>query len=373
MKKVLFLDPDDESFLVQRLVMVKAAQAAGYEVHVAAPDTGHASRLAQHGMIYHKLDLNRGGMNPVADLLPFIRLVVFLAKQRPYILHNISIKPVIYGSIAARLAGLPRVVNLVNGLGYAFDGQGTKGRVIRWVAMMLYRVALSYRHAKVIFQNPDDRALFVDNKLVPQDRTVLIRGSGVNLSKFVPTSSSSREIPNIVFIGRLIKTKGIGELVRAAKILREERVSFKLLVVGEPDPKNPESVSEDELKGWQEEGLIERLGKQSDMPKIYALADLVCLPSYYREGVPLTLIEAAASGKPIVAADSPGTREPVVDGENGYIVPPRDHVQLAAKLKLLLQDANLRAQMGIASQKLAREEFSAEIVQQKLIALYASF
>ncbi len=371
-RKLLFLVPDDITFIIQRLVMARAAQAGGYEVHVACSDLGHAQKIRDLGFIYHDLDLNRGGLNPFADFGQFVKLVFFLAKLRPDILQNVSIKPVIYGSTAGTIVGLKRIVNLVNGLGYAFERQGLKGEVVHFVAVNLYRNALALPGVRVIFQNPDDRQYFIDHRMVEQHKTILIRGSGVDMVKFAATPLPKDDVPIVLFVGRLLWSKGIKELVDASSKLRAEGLRFRLLIVGAPDDRNPEAVPTDVLKAWHEQGLLEWMGRQTEMPRFYREASIVCLPTNYREGLPLTLLEAASTGRPLVATDIPGCREVVQTGVNGFLVPPKNSEALAGALRQLLANPELRQKMGQASTELVASEFSSEHVQRQLLAVYDS-
>jgi glycosyltransferase involved in cell wall biosynthesis len=240
------------------------------------------------------------------------------------------------------------------------------------LASVLYRFAMSYKNLRVIFQNPDDQTYFVENNLVDRSKTVLIRGSGVNVEKFQHLPLPNNEMPVVLFAGRLLWSKGIRELIEATKKLKS-RMSFKLVLVGEPDEQNPECVPRRYLEELQSEGTIEWLGRQSDMPRLYQSADIVCLPTLYKEGLPLSLLEAASCGRPLIATDVPGCREIVRNGQNGYLVAPYKIDELALALEKLLQSKELRENFGNASAQMARAEFSAQIVQAQLVKLYESF
>jgi glycosyltransferase involved in cell wall biosynthesis len=370
-KRLVFLVPDDITFIVQRLVMAKAALNGGYEVHVLSSDTGHVKKLESYGFIHHRLDLHRGGLNPIADFGSFVRLIFLLAKLRPDILHNVSIKPVIYGSTAGTIVGLKHIVNLVNGLGYAFSRKGLKGELVHFAAVLMYRNALALPGLRVIFQNPDNRQYFLDNKLVDVEKTVLIRGSGVDMQKFIKTPLPQTEVPTILYVGRLLWSKGIRELVKAAEILRERKVPFNLVIVGEPDELNPESANPAVIKEWEDKGLLKWMGRQTDMPKFYQEASIVCLPSY-GEGLPLTMLEAAATGRALVTTNVPGCREVVQQGKNGFLVSVQNSEELANALEKLLKDKKLREDFGEASHRMVKEEFSSQIVEEKLLTVYSS-
>lgn len=371
-KRVLFLVPDDATFIVQRLVMARAVQEGGYDVHVACPDLGHAQKIRDLGFTHHDIDLNRGGLNPLADVVAFLRLVFFLARLRPDILQNVSIKPVVYGSTAATIVGIRRVVNLVNGMGYAFDKKGLKGTVVYYIAVALYRNALAMPGIRVIFQNPTDRQYFIEHKLVDEHKTLLIRGSGVDMLKFKPSELPHTQVPTVLFVARLLWTKGIRELIGAATQVRADGHDFRLMIVGEPDDRNPDTVPRDVLEKWHKDGVIEWVGRQTDMPSFYLRADVVCLPSKYREGLPLTLLEAASMGRPLIATDIPGCREAVISGVNGILVPPGEVAPLADALTKLISSRPLREQYGRASSRLVETEFSSFHVKRQLLAVYDS-
>lgn len=352
--------------------MAQAAQKAGFEVHVACPNEGYAQKIHELGFFYHDLDLNRGGLNPFADLIPFIRLVFFLAKEKPDILNCVSIKPGIYGAIAGNLVGLKRIVCLVNGRGYAFEGNNFKGKIIKSIAKLLYKIAFLSRGVRVIFQNPEDREYFVANKLVNAEKALIIRGSGVNMEKFKPTPQPENPKPVILFVGRLLWSKGIRELVTAAKALKADGLEFTLQIIGVPDARNPESVPEEYLKENQEKGVLEWLGRQSDMPHFYRQADVLALPTVYNEGLPLTLLEAASTGRTLVTVDAPGCREIVRHNENGFLIPPHGVNELTQHLRILITNPELRKKFGENSTRIVQEEFSAEIVQKQIIKVYES-
>lgn len=371
-KKLLFLVPDDDTFVIQRLVMAQAAQKSGFEVHVACPDLGHAQKIKDLGFIHHNIDLNRGGLNPISDFTAFIKLTFFLARLRPDILHNVSIKPVTYGATAGTIVGLQRMVCLINGLGYAFQAKGLKGKLVLGVAKALYRNALALPGVRVIFQNPDDRDYFVSQRLVDTHKTLLIRGSGVNTHKFPPTPQPQNSKPIVLFVGRLLRSKGMDDLITAAKILKEEKVSFILRIVGEPDERNPEALPREYVEELHKQGVIEWMGRQSDMPKFYREADMIVLPQQNREGLPLTLLEASSSARAIIATDVPGCREVIRHNVNGLMIPPKNPIELAKALKILIEDPELRKKLGETGADIVEKEFSAEIVQKQLSALYES-
>ena len=326
--------------------------------------------LRDHDIRFHPLPVDRTGMNPVEDLRTVLELARIVRKVRPTLMHTATIKPVLYGGIVARLLGVPSLVSAVTGLGQVFTDQKSMPRPIRALAQALYRLALGHKNSCTIFQNPDDRAFMVGANLVSIDRTALIRGSGVDMTCFAPRPEPPR--PAVVILpARLLWDKGIGEFVEAARILRAAGLEARLALVGEPPPHNRDSVPRETIEGWVREGLVEWWGHQSDMPAVYARCHVVCLPSYYGEGVPRALIEAAACGRPIVTADTPGCREVVRDGVNGVLVPPRAAKPLADALRELLLDASRCQAMGRRGRDLAVAEFSVEHVVEATLRVYA--
>ena len=369
--RLLFVVNDTAIFVSHRLPVAVAASRAGYEVHLAALDSGDLDVLRDHDIRFHPLHVDRTGLNPVKDLLMTLELGRTIRALRPALMHTVTIKPVVYGGIVARLLGVPSLVSAVTGLGQVFTDKESVPWPIRALARVLYRLALDHRNSCTIFQNPDDRAFMVDANLVPIERTALIRGSGVDMSCFAPRPEPPG--PAVVILpARLLWDKGVGEFVEAARILRAADLDARLALVGEPPPHNRGSVPHETIEGWVREGIVEWWGRQTDMPVVYARSHIVCLPSYYGEGVPRALIEAAACGRPIVTADTPGCREVVRHGVNGLLVPPRAAGALADALRELLLDPALREAMGRRGRELAVAEFSVEHVVEATLKVYAS-
>jgi glycosyltransferase involved in cell wall biosynthesis len=274
----------------------------------------------------------------------------------------------LFGSLACHLLGIRSIVNSVTGLGYIFMEGGGVRRWLRGLIIFSYRLLL--RHTWVIFQNPDDRTVFLGARLVDPQRAALIRGSGVDIQRFYPRPEPTG-LPLVVLPARMLWDKGVGEFVAAARILKLGGLHARFALVGDSDNENPASVHASQLRAWEKEGVIEWWGWKENMDDVYAQAAIVCLPSY-REGVPKTLIEAAACGRPIVTTDVPGCREVVRHGENGLLVPVRDAGALAKALFDLLINPKKRNEMGIRSRAIAEKEFSMEMVISQTFALYQS-
>jgi glycosyltransferase involved in cell wall biosynthesis len=367
--RVIFVVNDAPFFLSHRLPLAEGARRAGYEVHIATPDHPARWAIMEQGFEFHPIPMSRSGAGLVGEFRTLRALFGLYRALQPDLVHHVTHKPVLYGSVAARVLGVPAVVNAVSGLGYAFIAEGAVAEVRRRLMLALYRVALGHPNSGVIFQNPDDVALFRAAKALSGARVVLIPGSGVDLDQFYPVPEPEG-CPVIVLPARMLWDKGVGDFVEAIRILKGRGVEVRALLVGDPDPGNPRSVDRERLIGWAREGIVEWLGHQTDMPRVLAHCHIVCLPSSYREGVPKTLLEAAAAGRPVVTTDVPGCRDVVRDGENGLVVPPREPALLAQALEALLGDRTLRLQFGASNRARAVVEFGVDRVVEGTIDLY---
>lgn len=354
-----------------RLPLARMLRARGCEVVLASPQDAYVERLQAEGFRWVEVALDRRSMNPLQELVSLGQMLRLYRRERPQAVHHFTIKCVLYGTIAAKLVGIRSVVNAVTGLGHIFLGQSLAARALRPVIKRMYRHILSARRVRVVFQNPDDLQVFQDEQLVVPERTILIRGSGVNVSRFRPRPGLPDAPPHpvVLFASRLLSEKGVHEYVEAAALLRERGVLAVFQVAGDPDPANPSSVPAATLEQWREEGAVDLLGHVDTMDDLIACSTLVVLPSY-REGTPRILLEAAAMGKPIVATDVPGCREVVEHGGNGLLVPPRDAAALAAAIAELLADPARCAAMGEAGRAKMLAEFDDQDVARRTVAIY---
>jgi len=366
--RLLFVVNNAAFFASHRLCLGLGARDAGYDVHVAAAASPALEALRTHGFAVHAIPLHRRTHDPAREARTAVALVRLYRRLRPHVVHHVTVKPVLYGSIAARLAGVPAVVNAVSGLGYVFLARGALARARRAVVLGAYGLAFGHPNLRVIFQNDDDAALFVDRGLLPPDRVVMIRGSGVDLDRFRPVMPPAGR-PVVVLPARMLLDKGVAEFVAAARALRAAGVAARFVLVGEPDPGNPASVSRAQLDAWQAEGVVEWWGARSDMPDVLGASQIVCLPSY-REGMPKVLLEAAAAGRAAVTTDTPGCRDAVDDGVTGLLVPARDAGALAAAIRRLIEDASLRDRMGGAARRRAEALFGEELVVRRTLETY---
>ena len=367
--KLLYLMNEALFFTTHRLPVALAAQQAGYLVHVAAPyEEGPVEIIRRHGFAYHDLPLKRGGRSILGELGLIASCLWLIASIRPQLVHHVAMKPVIWGGLASRLLRVPAVVHAVTGLGFLFIREDRATKLIRRLIMPLYRYALGHGNGRVIFQNPDDLALFTRRNLVRSDTTVMIKGCGVDMEQFRPRDHAA-DPPIVMFPARILGDKGVHEFVEAARIVKAEGIPARFVLVGRRDPANPTDVGEAAIRQWEGDGLLEWWGFRTDMPEVLPQASVICMPSY-REGLPRGLIEAAACGLPIVTADVPGCREVVRRGESGFLVPVRDGRATAEAIKELLLDPELRRRMGAAARALAKAEFAVEAFVADTMATY---
>lgn len=364
---LLFVVNVDWFFLSHRLPIALAARDAGIKVLVAAADTGRGAVIRQHGLVFLPMPMSR----KLSGLVPEIRALMFLVrlyhKFKPDLVHHVTMKPILYGSFAAWLTRRRAVVNAISGLGYAFSSHG-HAEIRHWIAKNLYRMTLHLSQSRTIFQNCDDLEEFCSSGLLPREQAVLIRGSGVDCSRFRPTTQPEGNLI-VMLPSRMLWNKGVGEFVDAAKSIRDDQPDVRFVLVGSPDKGNRLTVPLAKLNDWAQAGIVEWWDQKEDMVLTLSGASIVVLPTY-REGLPKILLEAAASARPIVATDVPGCREIVRHGVNGLLVPPRNSVALAKAIQTLLRSPELREQFGKAGREIAVAEFSKDIVVAQTLSLY---
>ena len=369
-KRILYVFNASWFFLSHRRPFARAAKDAGYEVHVAAaPLPGDAEIIEADGMTFHPLPLARRGMNPFIEFKTILSIFRLYSKLKPDLIEQATIKPVIYGSLVSKFISNLSIVNWMTGLGYVFITDSVRGSSIRILVVTLYRFVFKRKCFRVIFENPDDQNQFIDKKIIDRKQSIVIRGAGVDTKLFVPSSELTGCVV-IVLPARMLWDKGVGEFVEAARTLKSEGIdNTRFILVGDIDDGNPASVSRAQLKEWENDGVIEWWGRRNDMAAVFAQAHIVCLPSY-REGLPKVLLEAAASGRPIATTDVPGCREVVREGSNGLLVPVKDSDALAAALRKLIENKELREQMGAKGREIVLNEFSEEKIVAETVAVY---
>lgn len=365
---VLFLVNDYSFFVSHRLAVGLGARDAGFDVYVAAP--GEApEELGEVGLKAVRVPMSRRGANPFTEARSLWALYQLFRQLRPDLVHLVTIKPVLYGGLMARLARVPAVVSAISGLGSVFVADGQRAGMMRCAVQAMYRLALGHPNQAVILQNSDDQAALIHSGGLRDEKAVMIRGSGVDLAE-IPCREEAPGAPTVAFAARLLKQKGVEQFVAAVRLLRQRGVSARFWLIGDPDPGNPYSVNAEQVEAWAAEGVVEVLGYRSDVPELYAQAHVVTLPSYYGEGLPKTLIEAAACGRPIVTTDHPGCRDAIEDGVTGLLVPVRDAGALADALQRLIENPEERRAMGRAGRELAEREFAIEKVVDAHLEIY---
>ena len=366
--KLLYFITEDWYFCSHRLPLAVAAKNAGYDVTIVTHVNNHGTMITDAGLRLIPSTLARRGQNPFHEVSFIRKLISIYRQEKPDIIHHVAIKPVLYGSIAARLAGCRNVVNAMAGMGFVFTSDKAKAKVLRPLVSGAYRMLLNRPNHRLILQNPDDVALFTNSELIEPKKIALIRGAGVDTSQFAPEPEVAGQ-PIIVLASRLLWDKGVGEFVEAASILRDDGVEARFVLVGDSDHENPAAIAQEKIDEWIALGHVQWWGRRDDMPTVFSQAHIICLPSY-REGLPKVLLEAASCGTPIVATDVPGCREIVRHNQNGFLVPPKNPGALAEALKTLILNADLRKCMGMAGRKIVEQEFSQEIVIEQTLALY---
>ena len=366
--KILFFITEDWFFCSHFIERAVAARDAGNEVVVLTRVGESANRIREAGIRVIPLQIQRRSFNLLREILVVYAVWKTYRNEKPDLVHQVALKPILYGSLAARFSGVKAIVNAPVGMGFVFSSKSFLARVLRPIVQLALRSMLNPRYSKVIFENSDDIDWAVRSNLVRRDLAILIRGAGVNLQQFVPMAKPVG-IPLIMLSARMLWDKGIKEFVEAASIIKKRGVQGRFVLVGGADTGNPTSIPEAQLQLWVNEGLVEWWGHQKDMAVVLSQADIACLPSY-REGLPKSLLEAAASGLPIVTTNVPGCREVVEDGVEGLLVPACDAEALADALAKLIADPALRARMGAAARARAEAEFGMGMIIDQTLGLY---
>ena len=356
-----------------RRSLVRELAGQGFEVLVVCPRDEYVDRLKKEvGVRWIEWRIDRASMNPLGNIAAVMSLAQIYRRESPDLVHHFTIKAILYGTLAAKLAKIDTIVNSVTGLGHVFLSRRLVARLVRPAIRRWYVWSLTTDGVRAVFQNRDDLMTLAQKTPKLAEQAILTRGSGVDLQRFAPPDARPSGINGqkyALFAGRLIHEKGIREFVEASRLCRERGVDARWVVCGSPDPGNPSSVDAETLRRWQNEGTVEFLGHVDDLEQRIAESDVVVLPSY-REGTPRVLLEAAAMGKPAVATDVPGCREVVTDGENGLLVPARDPVALADAVERLLADDVLRSSMGTAGRQRMEDHFDEREVVAQTIQIY---
>lgn len=368
---LIILVTKDWYFLSHRLPLAKTLQAAGFRVAVAAHDTGRAQEITTQGFEFYNIDFDRKSINPFTELRTLRQVYELYQKLSPAVVHHIAIKGALYGGIAARLAKVPHAFNTVAGLGYLFSANGKLPRLLRALVSPLFRFAGGRHNSSYIFFNQVDRSTFIAQGFTSQERSCVIPGSGVDLSTFSPTPEINGPF-TFVCACRLLADKGIRELIEAARKLKKAGKVFRLVIAGTPDTSNRASIPAHEIDSWKNEKIAELPGFVDDIASLLKESHVAVLPSYYPEGVPLFLIEAAACAKAAITCNTPGCSDIVVDGETGLLVPPRNSEALFQAMQFLMDSPERRQKMGIQARSRCESAYSAQAVGQATLNFYSS-
>jgi len=369
-KKIVIIVNDLNFFISHRLPIAEALLHKGFKVSIGYGHLGEVDiqQLEQKGFSLSFIPLHRGSINLFKEIKTFFFIWKFIAKEKPILAHFVTIKPYLYGGIVSRIKGVKCVVSAVSGLGSLFINNKLKIKFLRFILFILFKIALKHNNQKVIFHNQEDLRYLVSWGVLNKKKANIIKGSGVKLKDFT-NLDEPKGTPVICFAARLLRDKGIYEYFLAAKLLKQRGIKAEFLIVGDLDTKNPSGLNKSELNNLKNEKIVKILGYEKDIPKLYARSNIICLPSY-REGLPKSLIEAAAASRAVVTTDVPGCRDAIIPNRTGILVPVRDYQKLADALQWLIENPKERKSMGKEGRKFAEKEFPIETIVQKHIDIY---
>ncbi|HKR20004.1 MAG TPA: glycosyltransferase family 4 protein [Stellaceae bacterium] len=368
--KLIFLVTEDWYFCSHRLPMARAARDSGFDVAVATRITAHGDAIRATGFTVHPLRWKRGAIGPLAAIAAIVEIRRLYRRERPLIVHHVALKPALLGGIAARLAGVPIVVGMVTGMGYLGGSDGPAARLLGWLARRIAPLALFGRRGRVIVQNEDDRQALAAVCPGKAAHVVLIPGSGVDLARFVPAPEPATPPVTVAYAGRMIAIKGVGVLVAAQQRARARGIDLRLVLAGDRDDENPSAIAHATLTRWATLPGVTWLGRCDDVRAVWRDAHIAALASLGGEGVPKSLLEAAAMARPIVASDIAGVRSIAQHEINALLVPPGDEAALANALVTLARDSTLRQRLGAAGRERVAQGFSDDAVAEATRALY---
>ena len=370
-RHLVYVITEDWFFASHFLDRAKAAVSKGYKVSVITRCRETAREFRQYGLAPINIEFSRRGLNPITELITIFRLRTILKRIRPDIVHNVALKPVVLGSLAAQFAGVRNVVNAPVGMGYVFTSEENKARILRPIVKALIRYSLGRQARRVIIENNDDFKNLVAGGFAKNDSIALIKGAGVDTEKFNYKPEPDGQV-RVIMVSRLLRDKGVQEFANAAKLVKARENNVQFVLVGDVDDGNPTSLTAEQLTELRKSRDVTWLGARTDIYELLAASHIACLPSY-REGLPKSLIEAASAGRPIVTTDVPGCREVVTHMVNGLLVQPRDVTALASAIEKLVNDPKLRQSMGKENRSKAESEYANEIIIAQTHGVYDSF
>ena len=360
--KVLVISPKNRTTYNFRGDLIKKIISNGNEVVVTGPNRDNIDKIVALGVIFAEVSMKKNGVNPLADLRYLKYLYNLIKKEKPDVVFGYTSKPVIYGSIAAKMAYVSHIVAMVTGAGYAFTARSLKAKIIKFIMSSLYKIAFKCADV-VIFQNQDDKIEFERDKLVEGEKCKIVSGSGVNLEKFYMEPYPDKI--TFFMLSRVMYSKGVREYLEACKIIKNKYSDVRFMLLGACE-NIQDSISYDDLKKYVDDGIIEYFEETNDVAEYYKQCSVYVLPSY-REGTPRTVLEAMAMGRAIITTDAPGCRETVIDGETGFLVPVKDAIAVAEKMEVFIKKPELIKKMGAASAKYCREKYDVNIVNKDML------
>ncbi|MBF0123724.1 MAG: glycosyltransferase family 4 protein [Magnetococcales bacterium] len=368
---MLYLTTEDWYFCSHRLPIARAMVAAGWEVVVATHVVNHGAIIEREGFRLIPIRMRRQSPSLWYEWQSLRELVQIYRREQPDVVHHVALRPVFFGTLAARYVGLPRVINALTGLGYLFTSADWRARWLRYWIQPILRGLLRHQSVSVIVQNSDDQGAIRNLTGLTEQQIALIPGSGVDIQHFTPQPQP--EYPGGVIVAtmvsRMLRDKGVPELVQAARLLQQWQIPVRIQLVGAPDPDNPSTLTREQLQVWDAEGVVSWLGERSDIVQVWAEAHLALLPSH-REGMPKSLLEAAACGRPLITTDVPGCRHLVTDGIDGLLVAVNQPEQLARAIERLVRDADLRRRLGAAARARVERYYAEEVIVRETMRLY---
>lgn len=366
MKKFLLISPKNRSAYNFRGDLIQDIQTKGYEVIVTGPNMDNVDRITDLGAKFIEVPVNKNGLNPFADIAYCMRLRRIMKEENVDTMLGYTIKPVIYGSIAAKLAGVKNRNAMVTGAGYLFASKSIKAKIIRTISFLLYKMGLGAAQ-NVIYQNIDDLEEFVKTGLVKREKCHVVNGSGVNMSKYV--LAPYPEKPSFFFLGRLVYSKGALDFVKAAKIVKSQYPDSRFMILGKLEKNLPDAITEEDLMPYVNDGIVELFPETDNISQYYAMSSVFVLPTAYREGTPRVILEAMASARAIITTFTPGCKETVVEGRNGFFVPTHNPEALAEKLEYFINNLDSIAKMGARSLQLCKDKYEVSIINKRMLEI----
>jgi len=366
--RILFVFTEDWAFLSLFLDRAVAAKDAGYEVGVVVHCNKYEQTIKDYGLQVFPHNISRSGTNPLREISSILQMVKTFRSFRPTIIHLAALKPILIGSLASLFFPKSKIVNAPVGMGYIFSSSDRKARLLRPILRLVLRFVLGRKRTLTIIENSDDLQTLVDGKFVKKSQIILIRGTGVKLEDFIPTPEPAGQ-KVVLLVARMLRDKGVVEFVESARIIKRSHPDVNFWLVGDTDSGNPTSLSGEQIRAWESEGLVSWFGYREDVPQLLQQCHIVCLPSY-REGFGKVLIEAGAAQRAVVTTNVPGCRESIENGCNGLLVEPRDSVALATALITLIDNEEMRTAMAAEGRHRVETQFSSDIINAQTLAVY---